>query len=73
MDASEAKAYVQRWAAVAEIEHQELESSSVMENWRRLNVIKRRAARLGITRGHDDGEMEIFLLWARLKAQYDAN
>ena len=72
MDASEAKAYVQRWEAVAEIEKQEQQSRSVAENWRQLNAIQRRAARLGITREDDEGEMALFLLWARLKAQYVA-
>lgn len=73
MDASEAKAYTQRWVAVAEIEQQELQAYSIAENWRQLNAIRRRASRLGITRGNDDGEMEVFLLWARLRAQYVAN
>ncbi|HRQ37033.1 MAG TPA: hypothetical protein PLD25_03850 [Chloroflexota bacterium] len=73
MNASDAKTYIQRWVAVAEVEQQELETTSITENWRQLNAIKRRASRLGITREHDDGEMELFLLWARLKAQYVAN
>ena len=73
MDASEAKAYVQRWKAVAEIEQQGQLLRSVPENWRQLNAIRRRAARLGITREDDEGEMALFLLWARLKADYVAN
>lgn len=73
MNASEAKAYVQRWEAVAEIEQQEQQSRSVAENWRQLNAIKRRALRLGISREDDEGEMAIHLLWARLKAQHVAN
>jgi hypothetical protein len=73
MDASEAKAYVQRWEAIAEIEQQEQQSRSVTENWRQLNMIKRRAARLGITREDDEGEMSLFLLWARLKTKYVAD
>lgn len=73
MNASEAKAYIQRWVAVAEIEQQEPHAYSVAENWHQLNAIRRRASRLGVTRGNDDGEMELFLLWARLKAQYVAN
>lgn len=73
MDALEAKAYVQRWAAVAEIEQQEQQSRSVAENWRQLNVIKRRALRLGIKREDDAEEMALYLLWARLKAQHVAD
>ena len=57
IDASEAKAYIQRWEAFAELEKQGPKPVSVAENWRQLNAIKRRAARLGITREDDEGEM----------------
>lgn len=70
MDASDAKAYIQRWDAVAEIERQEQQGNTITDNWRQLNAIKQRAIRLGITRGHDDGEMELFMLWAKIKAHY---
>jgi len=70
MSAEDARAYIDRWKAVAEIEQRELQSTTVRENWRRINAIRRRAARLGITRADDDGEMEVFLLWARLRVQY---
>lgn len=73
METSDARAYTERWKAVAEIEQRELQAASLAEKWRQLNTIKQRAARLGITRGNDDGEMELFLLWARLRAQYDPN
>jgi hypothetical protein len=70
MEISEAKAYIERWQAVEKIEQKERQSATLAENWRHLNLIKQRAARLGIVRDHDDGEMEVFLLWARLKANY---
>jgi hypothetical protein len=70
METSDAKAYVQRWTAVAEIERQEQSSATIADKWRQLNAIKRTASRLGIQRRDDDGEMEIFLLWARLRAEY---
>ncbi len=73
MDKSDARAYRERWQAVAKIERQELQAASPAEKWRQLNAIKRRAARLGITREGDDGEMEIFLLWARLRVEYAPN
>jgi len=73
MEIADVRAYVERWKAIAEIEQQELQAASPAENWRRLNTIKQRASRLGISRGNDDGEMELFLLWARLKAPYDPN
>ena len=73
MNASDAKAYIQRWEAIVELEQQEQRSRSIAENWRQLNAIKRRASRLGVTREGDEGEMALFLLWARLKAEHVAN
>ena len=70
MDKSDVRAYIARWEAVAKIERKERQAASLAEKWRQLNAIKRRAARLGITRENSDGEREIFLLWARLKADY---
>jgi len=73
MSAADARAYIDRWKAVAEIEQRELQSATIKENWRRINAIKQRAARLGIARVDDDGEMDVFLLWARLRVQYAPN
>lgn len=73
MEASEARAYINRWQAVAEIERKILRKTSPAENWEYLNAIKARAARLDIKREDDEGEMEIFLLWARLKTEYASN
>ena len=73
METSEAKAYIDRWQAVKNINQKELQSTSPRENWRQLNAIKQRANRLGIIRQTDDGEMEIFLLWAKLRATHVPN
>lgn len=73
METSDARAYIERWKAITEVKQQELQAASLAEKWRQLNNIKQRAARLGITRGNDDGEMELFLLWGGLRAQYDPN
>lgn len=73
MDALDAQAYKKRWLAVAEIKQKERQSATPAENWRKLNAIKKRATRLGITRKNDDGEMAIFLLWAKLKSEYAGN
>lgn len=73
MEASEAKAYVQRWEAVADIEQKQQSTRSVAENWRQLNAIRGRAKRLGISRQDDDGEMALILLWAKLKTDYAAS
>ena len=68
MDANyDMKFYRERWKAVEEIERQELRASTVQTNWRQLNSILRRSLRLGITRGDDDGEMEIFKRWTILR------
>ncbi len=74
MNNSDAKAYTTRWEAVARIKQEELQTTSFAEKWRQLNAIRRRAARLGITREQGrDGEMAVFLLWAKLKANYVPN
>jgi hypothetical protein len=65
---SDPKFYRERWKAVEEIERQELRASTVQTNWLQLNSIMRRSIRLGIMRGDDDdGEMAVFLRWAKLK------
>ena len=67
------KAYLERWQAVEMIERQELQATTLAENWKQLNAIKQRAGRLNIKRENDDGEMAIFLLWAGLKSDHDTN
>jgi hypothetical protein len=73
MDSSDARAYINRWQAIKKIEQKELQSTSLTDSWRQLNAIKQRANRLGIIRDTDDGEMQVFLLWAKLKANYVPN
>ena len=67
MDAGDIHFYKERWKAVEEIEQQELRAASVQDNWRKLNAIIRRGKNLGLKRGDDDGEMEVFKRWAMLK------
>ena len=66
---SDLKFYRERWKAVEEIERQELRTSTVRTNWRQLNSILRRSIRIGLARGDDDGEMEIFNRWAVLRKE----
>jgi hypothetical protein len=61
-----------RWKAVEEIERQELRAMTLEEHWRRLNAIVRFAVETGMKRDDDDGEMEVFQRWAKLKALYEA-
>jgi hypothetical protein len=71
MDAVDVEAYLERWREVERIEKLESRGASIQDRWRQLNAIKQRAARLGIKREDDDGEMEVFLLWASLRVKYD--
>ena len=68
MDANfDIKSYRERWKAFEEVERQELRAMSIEEHWRQINSLYRFAQEAGWTRGDDDGELEIFERWARLK------
>lgn len=56
-----------RWKAVEEIEREELRAMSLEEHWQKLNVIVRFAIETGMEPDDDDGEMEVFLRWAKIK------
>lgn len=61
------KFYRERWKAVEEIERQELRAMSIEKHWKQINNLVRFAIESGLTRGNDDGEIEVFLRWAKLK------
>jgi len=44
-----------------------LRAMSVEEHWKQINALARFAIENGLTRGDDDGEMEVFLRWAKLR------
>ena len=68
MDANfDMKFYRERWKAVEEIERQELRAMSAETHWKQINNLIRFAIKHGLTRGDDDGEMEVFLRWAKLR------
>lgn len=68
MNKEELRFYLRdRWKAVEEIEREELRLMTLDEHWRKLNAIVRFAVEAGIPRDGDDGEMEVFLRWAKLK------
>ena len=62
------KFYRERWKAVEEIERQELRAMSIEKHWKQINNLARFAIENGLTRGDDDGEMEVFLRWGKLKS-----
>lgn len=72
MDVGDVRLYKESWKAVEEVERQELRAMTLEEHWRKLNAIVRFAIETGMKRDHDDGEMEIILRWAKIKAQYEA-
>jgi hypothetical protein len=72
MEVGDIRFYRERWKAVEEIERQELRAMSLEERWRKINAIARFAIETGMQRDDDDGEMEVFLRWAKIKAQYEA-
>ena len=72
MDVGDLHLYKKRWKAVEEIERQELRAMTLEESWRKMNAIARFAMEMGMERNNDHDEMKVFLLWAKLKAQYEA-
>ncbi len=72
MEVGDIRFYRERWKAVEEIERQELRAMSLEERWRKINAIARFAIETGMQRDDDDGEMEVFLRWAKIKAEYEA-
>ena len=67
MDVGDIRFYKERWKAVEEIERQELRAMSLEEHWFKLNAIARFAIEMGIAHNDEDGEMEVFKRWAKLK------
>ena len=68
MEVGDIRLYKERWKAVENIERQELRAMSLEEHWRKLNAIARFAIETGMQRDNDDGEMEVFLRWAKYEA-----
>jgi hypothetical protein len=72
MEVGDIRSYIERWKAVEEIERQELRAMTLEDHWRKLNAIARFAIETGMQREEDDGEMEVFQRWAKIKAKYEA-
>jgi hypothetical protein len=73
MNADDVRFYRDRWKAVEEIERQELRAMSFDERWGKINSLAQFAFEHGLRRKDDDGEMEVFKLWARLKEQHETS
>ena len=72
MEVGDIRFYKERWKAVEEIERQELRAMTLEEHWRKLNAIVRFAIETGMNQDRDNGELEVFQRWAKIKAQYEA-
>ena len=72
MEVGDIRLYKERWKAVEEIERQELRAMTLEDHWRKLNAIVRFAIEAGMQREGDDGEMEVILRCAKIKARYEA-
>ena len=72
MEIGNIRLYKERWQAVEEIEQQELRAMTLEQHWQKLNAIVRFAIETGMEKDNDDGEMEVILRWAKLKARYEA-
>ena len=72
MEVGDIRLYKERWKAVEEIEQQELRAMTPEQHWQKLNAIVRFAIETGMEIENNDGEMEVFLRWAKLKARYEA-
>jgi len=63
-------AYQRRFRAVAEVELQELRSTSIETKWRQLNSIISLAIRMGVFKP-DPSEELVYQRWAKLKEKVD--
>lgn len=72
MEVGNIRLYKDRWKAVEEIERQELRAMTAGEHWHRLNAIVRFVLETGMETVADEGEMEVFHRWAKLKSDYEA-
>jgi hypothetical protein len=72
MNADDVKFYRERWKAFKKIQQQELRAMSLDEHWRQINMLARIAIQMGWNRNDDDGKMEVYLRWAKLKEKYES-
>jgi predicted nuclease with TOPRIM domain len=69
MDKEEARAYRERWAAVAEIEEREMREATIETRWRRFNSLLEMAALLNLKAERNEDEIsEVRARWQRLRA-----
>lgn len=68
MDKNLLKEYRARWEAVAEIEKQEQQNTTVEQRWRKFIGIMRMARELGLKKSENNAELEVVRQrWRKLK------
>ncbi|MFN8489041.1 MAG: hypothetical protein U0350_15750 [Caldilineaceae bacterium] len=68
MDKNLLKEYRARWEAVAEIEKQERQNTTVEQRWRKFIGIMRMARELGLKKSENKAELEVVRQrWRKLK------
>ncbi len=72
MEVGNIRLYKDRWQAVEEIERQQLRAMTISERWQKMNAIVRFALETGMKIEKDNGEIEVFHRWAKLKSGYEA-
>ena len=59
-----------RWDAVAQVEEEEAQQSTLEDRWRQLNAIFRMGITLDLLKSSNDSKLEIYSRWAKLKEAY---
>lgn len=72
MEVGDVRYYKDRWQAVEEIEWEEMRALTLEERWQKINTILRFAMESGMKLEADEGEMDVFMRWAKIKAKYNA-
>jgi len=71
MNSEDVRFYRDRWKAVQEVERRELRTLTTEKRWKQINELARFAREHSLTRG-DDGEMDVFLRWAKIKERHES-
>jgi hypothetical protein len=70
VDKKEARAYIDRWAAVHEIEIKERRVMTPAQRWEQFRAIMMRARALGISKQSRDLEFYVSSNWTKLRTSF---
>ena len=66
----QANLFRNRWDAVAQVEKEEAQQTTLEDRWRQLNAIFRMAIDLDLVKSSNDSKLEIYSRWVKLKEDY---